>query len=375
MIDTCLQSIEKDKCMRMIDDYNIESTFLGHIASFYYVRHSTAAYFNDNIIPNMNLIDLIKLISYAKEFEEIPLRHNEDNYNEALAKICPYRPPDKRYDSSNLKTFLLFQMYFGRLPPPIRDYVTDAKLVIDGSMRIAMALIDIAADKGYLSVVFNLCHIMQMIAQGMWIHDSQFLNIPHFNETIIKILHSKENITYLPQLIDLVKNGELQSTFKKHKINLSEENIQDIEECIKYIPDVSFKVGICAFDSEKFEPIRGNYFLKTHFKFIDGQLQPGGEALLKISLKRLNSQYPLTVRMERYSKIKDAGWWIVVANEAKQELMCVKKITFKDTLRKEFQINLPESFEESPKIDVYLVSDSYIGIDQIYSIRFNKSKN
>jgi activating signal cointegrator complex subunit 3 len=51
---------------------------------------------------------LVEILAYAKEFDEIPLRHNEDNYNEALAKICPYPIPNKAYDSSNLKTFLLF---------------------------------------------------------------------------------------------------------------------------------------------------------------------------------------------------------------------------------------------------------------------------
>mmetsp|Transcript_29268 Transcript_29268/g.26734 ORF Transcript_29268/g.26734 Transcript_29268/m.26734 type:complete len:90 (-) Transcript_29268:552-821(-) len=88
-------------------------------------------------------------------------------------------------------------MYFGRLPPPIRDYVTDAKLAIDGSIRILHALIDIAADKGYLHTVLNLCYIMQMIVQGMYIHDSQLLNITHFTEHVVKTLHEKEGITYL----------------------------------------------------------------------------------------------------------------------------------------------------------------------------------
>lgn len=221
MVDTCLENLEKDGCVKIHDGYALENTFLGQIASFYYVRHATVSYFNNHLTPDLTIIELLKVLAYAKEFEEIPLRHNEDNYNEALAKICPYSPPNKNYDSSNLKTFLLFQMYFGRLPPPIRDYVTDAKLAIDGSIRIVMALIDIAADRGFLKTVFNLCNIMQMLVQGMWIHESQFKNIPHFNDTIIKILHQKENITYLSQLINVVNKGELKSIFKKHRIDLS----------------------------------------------------------------------------------------------------------------------------------------------------------
>jgi len=221
LINSSLQALEDHGCIKITEEFNLESTFLGHIASFYYVRHTTVSHFEKNLRENLNIIDLIKVISDAREFEEIPLRHNEDNYNEALSKICPYSLPKKQYDSSNYKTYLLFQMYFGRLPPPIRDYVTDAKLAIDGAMRIVMALIDIAADKGYLKVVFNLCYIMQMIVQGLWIHDSQFKNIPHFTDKMIKILNDEEKITYLPQLMDVIKKGEFGKIMKRHKINLS----------------------------------------------------------------------------------------------------------------------------------------------------------
>lgn len=41
-------------------------------------------------------------------------------------------------------------MYLFRLPPPIRDYLTDAKLVIDSSIRIISAMIDLAAEKQLL---------------------------------------------------------------------------------------------------------------------------------------------------------------------------------------------------------------------------------
>ena len=226
LINSSLKALEEHRCIKIgEDEFSIESTFLGHIASFYYVRHTTVAHFEANLKEDLTIINLIKLISDAREFEEIPLRHNEDNYNEALAKICPYSLPNKQYDSSNFKTFLLFQMYFGRLPPPIRDYVTDAKLAIDGAMRIVMAIIDIAADKGYLQVVFNLCYIMQMIVQGLWIHDSQFKNIPHFTDTMIKILNNEEKITYLPQLQDVIKKGEFANIMKKHKIDLSVREI------------------------------------------------------------------------------------------------------------------------------------------------------
>jgi len=303
MVDTCLAQLQRDGCVKVIDDFQVETTFLGQIASFYYIKHQTAAYFHNNIRPQMNIIELLRLISNAKEFDEIPMRHQDDNYNEALAKICPYPAQDRNYESPHLKTFLLFQMYFGRLPPPIRDYVTDAKLAIDGSIRIIHALIDIIADRGYLDPVVNLCHIMQMLVQGLWIHDSQFKNLPHFTDHMIKVLHYEENITYLCQLMDIVKKGELKKLFDKYDFGLTDEEIVDIEECVQYIPDISFKASISGFDSENFTKSEGKNQNSGH-NAIDKPLEEGEEALLTVHLKRENSQYPLVVQMERYAKIK-----------------------------------------------------------------------
>jgi hypothetical protein len=31
------------------------------------------------------------MVAYAKEYEEIPMRHNEEVHNEELANICPLK--------------------------------------------------------------------------------------------------------------------------------------------------------------------------------------------------------------------------------------------------------------------------------------------
>lgn len=200
---------------------------------------------------------------------------------------------------------------------------------------------------------------MQMIVQGLWINDSQLKNIPHFTDLIVKTLHFEEGITYLSQLQAVFKKGELRKILQKYNFGLSEEDLKDIEECVEYIPDISFKTFVSAFDSEKFE------------KREDLPLKEDEEALVTINLKRENSKFPLLVQMERYNKMKDCGWWVVVANPQKNELLGIKKISFKDTLKKDLQIIPPSSFADSPKIDIHLFSDSYIGIDQVRSFYFN----
>jgi activating signal cointegrator complex subunit 3 len=78
------------------------------LASFYYIKHETIYDFDKKLKAEISLPELIRIISYAKEFEEVPLRHNEENMNEELSKSCPLSCNKKAFDSPNEKTYLLF---------------------------------------------------------------------------------------------------------------------------------------------------------------------------------------------------------------------------------------------------------------------------
>ena len=96
------------------------------------------------------------------------MRHNEDNMNEALAKTCPLKSDPRKFDQAQEKTFLLFQAHLFRLPVPIRDFTTDMKIVVDGSLRMLYAMIDLAAEKGLLRTTLNVVKLVQMLVQGVW---------------------------------------------------------------------------------------------------------------------------------------------------------------------------------------------------------------
>jgi len=68
-------------------------------------------------------------------------------------------------DSPNVKANLLLQCHFSFLALPISDYYTDTKSVLDQSVRILQAMVDTAADKGFLQTTLNVVQLMQMIIQ------------------------------------------------------------------------------------------------------------------------------------------------------------------------------------------------------------------
>ena len=118
-------------------------TELGFVASSYYLKHTTVKKFCDAIRPQSDFRELMRLMSDAQEFKETPLRHNEDIHNKELSNIAPYKV--KNYGSPQDKTFLLLQMHLFNLPFPIRDYLTDCKLILDSSGRVVIGLIDIVS--------------------------------------------------------------------------------------------------------------------------------------------------------------------------------------------------------------------------------------
>lgn len=58
----------------------------------------------------MSSEDLLELLTEATEFSELPVRHNEDQENEHLAKQVPIQVDPRHYErnGSNAKLFVRF---------------------------------------------------------------------------------------------------------------------------------------------------------------------------------------------------------------------------------------------------------------------------
>ena len=108
LIDNTLLRLSDHKCITIHEDnYNFEPTFLGHLASYYYIKHETAYKFWTELPNCKTIYSLLRLLTEAHEFNEIPVRHNEDLLNAELAKLCRFAVKTEM-DSPNTKTMLLF---------------------------------------------------------------------------------------------------------------------------------------------------------------------------------------------------------------------------------------------------------------------------
>lgn len=71
------------------------------------------------------------------------------------------------------------------------------KSVLDQSMRIIQALIDIYANSGWLSNSITCRHFLQMLMQGLWFDKDSFLwMVPCMNADLVTSLSKEESIAY-----------------------------------------------------------------------------------------------------------------------------------------------------------------------------------
>ncbi|KAF7411272.1 hypothetical protein HZH66_000168 [Vespula vulgaris] len=366
LVDTTVRVLLDSRCI----DYNEEDNILfplsmGKIASFYYLSHHTMLMFQQALTEDLALHEYLKILCNSCEYNELPVRHNEELLNEDLAKMCRYQVDQYTYDSPNTKAYLLLQAHFSRLPLPCTDYTTDLKSVLDQAIRIIQAMIDIVAENGWLASTLRIMQLLQMVIQARWIDEPAVITLPHINKEHLPLFSSLP--APLPVLCATTINNynRLVKAFSKE---FHEEQIHQIHQVIKQMPMLCIDLmlhGNWEDGTEKKIPLQTNY---NHV--ID--LHQDQDYTLVIGMKRKNHSDTLKAHCPMFQKGKDEGWFLVLGDISQRELWALKRVNGVNDQHRIYQLQFTSPCNTGPmKLTFYLISDCYIGLDQQYDIQVN----
>ncbi|OQU93017.1 hypothetical protein SORBI_3001G457800 [Sorghum bicolor] len=333
LVETTFEDLEDSGCIK-VDDHSVKYLILGKIASQYYLSYLTVSMFGSNIGPNTSLEVFVHILSAAAEFDELPVRHNEDNLNRILSGNVPYPVDQHHLDDPHVKANLLFQAHFSRAELPISDYVTDLKSVLDQSIRIIQAMIDVCANSGWLSSALTCMHLLQMIIQGLWFerdYESLWM-LPSMNGDILDHLKGR-GVSTVPSLLVLSRE-------ELHKL-LQPFSASELYQDLQHFPRVDVKVKLRN-EQERSKP-----------------------PTLNIRLQLKNSRRSASRAFApRFPKAKQEAWWLVLGNATSSELYGLKRISFADRVVNT-RMELPQMFD-AQETKLILVSDCYLGFDLEY---------
>lgn len=190
LVDRSLNDLAESDCVLIHSNGDVDPTPFGKIMSYYYLSHMTVRTILSQArgTHSPGFGHVLAWVCLASEFDDLPVRHNEDLINAELAKNLPlgtaFLMNDLPMWDPHVKAFLLLQAFMSRIELPISDYVGDCNSVLDQSIRIVQAGIDLMAELGNSSLVKQMVHLLQCIKSARWPQDYPLSILPGVNELL-----------------------------------------------------------------------------------------------------------------------------------------------------------------------------------------------
>uniref|UniRef100_A0A8C3LNM0 Activating signal cointegrator 1 complex subunit 3 n=1 Tax=Chrysolophus pictus TaxID=9089 RepID=A0A8C3LNM0_CHRPC len=392
LVEKSLFDLECSYCIEIGEDNrSIEPLTYGRIASYYYLKHPTIGMFKDQLKPESSVEELLFILTNADEYTDLPVRHNEDQMNSELAKHLPIEVNPHSFDSSHTKTHLLLQAHFSHAMLPCPDYATDTKTVLDQAIRICQAMLDVTAHHGWLVAALNITNLVQMIVQGRWVHDSSLLTVPNIEVQHLylfqkwsqgkrKSLHGgyQGPIECLPELMAACEGKE--NVFASIVDNeLQTAHISQAWNFLSRLPILNVSLSIKGCWDDPAQPQNEVPVPSLTTDTRDDKrwikLHADQEYVLQIHLQRTQMGYQgkqdSKAVAPRFPKVKDEGWFLILGEVDKKELIALKRTGY---VRNKNTVSVAFYTPETPGkciYTLYLMSDSYLGMDQQYDIYLN----
>ncbi|KAI8635282.1 Sec63 Brl domain-containing protein [Xylariaceae sp. FL1651] len=339
MVNTSLDELALSKCVEVYPNGDVDPTPLGKVMSYYYLSHKTIRHLVKHAKPNASFVDVLSWMSRAIEYDELPVRHNEDLINVELSNNLPF--PGDTFDlpmwDPHVKAFLLLQAHMARIDLPITDYVGDQTSVLDQAIRIIQASIDVLTELGYLSSCLEMIKLLQCIKSARWPEDSPLAIFPGINGDVIMDTTALQKLSTYTRL-------QIEQLAKKLNIPSSQQG--QFTRALSAIPNVSVTTeNITALS-------------------------------LTVALKRLNPivEHEGRIYAPKYPKPQTEGWFVIVCDKAKDEIIAVKRagwsqgpgqsvnVGSRPTVKTVIRLPEPDKDGNKRKMDVLVLSDGYIGM-------------
>lgn len=91
IVDRSLEELAESDCVALHSNGDVDSTPLGKIMSYYYLSHKTIRHLLKHARRDANFEEVLAWMCGATEFDELPVRHNEDLINAELSNNLPLK--------------------------------------------------------------------------------------------------------------------------------------------------------------------------------------------------------------------------------------------------------------------------------------------
>lgn len=346
------ESLEQAHCIKRQHD-QVSITSLGKIASTFYLGHRTAKLLVESIEPDSSFYRLLRLLSLSAEFDEAPLRHNEDVELKEFSQSPLMRRHWEQfagrvsYDwtDPHTKVYILLIAYLAQVPLPFTDFVTDSRSILDQASRISSAIIEVALESNSLEVSVQAIWLTQALYQGLLPSANSILQLPHVDAI--------QALDQLPLWLHR-KPAELQRRLES--LGLSEDKIGKVMSIIQdVLPHIKFS---CTLQRSTAENNELNVSLAFSFN-----VAVENRGTLKASAYCRDSRRP-----------QPEFWRIILADDEQNLILASYRIAL-DRPKYSSRMQALRVSSSLSRVKVVLLSENYLGLDQELIHNFNDQQS
>ena len=347
LVDKALGDLAESDCVEIFSNGDIDPTPFGKTVSYYYLSHLTVRMFLQKArnTTSIQFGDVLAWVSLATEFDELPVRHNEDLINAELAKNLPLGTEGLMDNlpmwDPHVKAFLLLQAFMSRVELPISDYVGDQTSVLDQSIRIIQAAVDVMTELGNLNAVQQMIRLLQCIKSARWPEDYPLSILPGVSELSDDKLKDKvpTDLTTLVAVAD--RHGGKTIEGLMNLLGLQTQDRKPFGQAVSALPNIALTVNSP-------EP---------------------GSLLVAFSRQNLVQSNEVRIYAPRFPKPQTEGYFVVVRDGS--DILALKRATWpaspngrsvRNSQRKSNVKVKLEGSDQERKVTVLLISDAYPGM-------------
>ncbi|KAJ3008876.1 activating signal cointegrator 1 complex subunit [Thoreauomyces humboldtii] len=422
LIEDTLRELQGSNCVQIDGEFYVEPTIYGKIASYYYLHYTTIGVLTSRLeggyrapspvrgkiaASDGDFPELLRVLCDVSEYDELPVRHNEDKMNADMEKLLPVRinPPLQtgddaqrqpafggydtktyEYDDPHAKAFLLLQGHLVRLRTmPCADFLTDTVSVLDQSIRVMQAMVDVAAEDGHLATCLGIMHMMQCIKQAVWPSASPLLTLPRVEGHHLPAMkHKGRPVSSVSDLVRM-SGKEVDSVLAEGLAGMSARDRDEIKRVVGNMPRLEVKVKVEG--DGVVEKVPGLWGVTAGEEYtVRAEIvrrRPFGDAPPQ------QQQQQQRVHSPKFPKPQYEGWWVVLGDVDEDEVVALKRVAGPGPQQKDTQANVggrqlqgkqstrmttglkfvaPDEPGEI-ELQLFVVSDAYVGLDDSSRIR------
>eukprot|EP00903_Cladosiphon_okamuranus_P005360 g5354.t1 len=319
------------------------------------VMYDSYAWYNHMLSDSSQMKNMPEVLAGSAEFRALNTP-DKDRPNEAKEVAKLYRQlyresglmPKPKYDHPVIQKGAVQVFAHLTQKPMSPELKENLDTMLIKTPDLIEAMIELACSRRWLQSTIYVIDFSQKIVQGLWLNDSSLLQLPHIGEAEAKVIStSKPPCKGIAQYIKLPREE------RKGLDDLSPKQQEEVHSVCSIIPDVDVKVDI---------------FVEDESEIAENDL-----VTIKVTLTRNNVKEGDTVSpvyAPKYPLFAEEGWWVLVGDLGRKTIFSFERITDNGRVAtKEVKMMAPNK-PGTVKLDVFVKSDSYIGLDQKKAVEF-----